>query len=54
MNTRRFPRTTQEAFGHPGPAVECFTPSPESRIVGPALIAAVVLLAVLLAIGVIR
>jgi hypothetical protein len=22
MNTRRFARTSQEAFGHPGPAIE--------------------------------
>ena len=22
MNTRRFARTTQQAFGHPGPAIE--------------------------------
>jgi len=49
------PRTLRQAFGNEGAfAIECFTPSPERRIVRPALIGAAALVVVLIACGVIR
>lgn len=51
MNTRRFARTTQQAFGHPGPAIEV---GPRRGIAGRLLVVAALGIALILAVQIAR